>query len=224
MTNPDIEAAQIPDNASFPREIVENGITWKLLGAKYGTPQDIRMTMETYVQPVDDHPTPAQAQGESALLDLCNALTLANGIICVWAKGAPLENISDWGKLWAKANKSLPTLQAALSHAPEVVSSEQLAQKFHETYERLAPAFSYTTRIESAKPWDNVPENNKKLMIAVCAEILQSVQLSAPEVVTVEEVGKIMASKRGEWWRENYFRDLAKDMEEHGLTIIKRTE
>ena len=50
---------------------------------------------------------------------------------------------------------------------------EKLAQKFHETYERLAPEFGYETRKASAKPWNEVPEQNRKLMIAVCAEILK---------------------------------------------------
>lgn len=49
---------------------------------------------------------------------------------------------------------------------------EQLARLFHETYERLAPQFSYETRKASAKPWDEVPRNNRQLMIAVCKEIL----------------------------------------------------
>ena len=57
-----------------------------------------------------------------------------------------------------------------LSREPE----ETLAQQFHAAYERLAPAFSYTTRTESAKPWDEVPEQNRNLMIAVCREILTS--------------------------------------------------
>ena len=50
--------------------------------------------------------------------------------------------------------------------------AEKLAQQFHETYERLAPAFGYKTREASAKPWSEVPDQNKKLMVAVCAEIL----------------------------------------------------
>lgn len=49
--------------------------------------------------------------------------------------------------------------------------SEQLAREFHEVYERLAPAFGYKTREASAKPWVDVPQQNKELMIAVCAEI-----------------------------------------------------
>lgn len=51
--------------------------------------------------------------------------------------------------------------------------AEELAQRFHETYERLAPSFGYETRKESAKPWADVPEQNKRLMVAVCAEIMQ---------------------------------------------------
>lgn len=51
-------------------------------------------------------------------------------------------------------------------------AAERLAQRFHETYERLAPDYGYTTRRDSAVPWADVPEQNKRLMIAVCAEIL----------------------------------------------------
>jgi hypothetical protein len=51
---------------------------------------------------------------------------------------------------------------------------EALAQRFHEAYERLAPSFGYATREASAKPWVEVPENNRRLMTAVCAEILAS--------------------------------------------------
>lgn len=53
------------------------------------------------------------------------------------------------------------------------MAPEELAQKFHETYERLAPDFGYKTREASAVPWKDVPEQNKKLMIAVCTEILE---------------------------------------------------
>lgn len=50
--------------------------------------------------------------------------------------------------------------------------AEALAQRFHETYERLAPSFGYRTREASAKPWAEVPEDNRLLMIAVCQELL----------------------------------------------------
>jgi hypothetical protein len=56
----------------------------------------------------------------------------------------------------------------------EQSDAEQVAQRFHETYERLAPDFGYRTREASAKPWTEVPEQNRAPMIAVCAELLDS--------------------------------------------------
>lgn len=54
------------------------------------------------------------------------------------------------------------------------LEAETLAKLFHTLYEKLAPEFGYETRKESAVPWKDVPENNKKLMIAVCKEIVKS--------------------------------------------------
>ena len=53
------------------------------------------------------------------------------------------------------------------------MSYEQIAKRFHEEYERLAPEFGYETREESAKPWSEVPEQNKKLMTATVAAVLK---------------------------------------------------
>ncbi len=58
------------------------------------------------------------------------------------------------------------------------VDAEVLAQSFHETYERLAPLFGYETRKDSAVPWAEVPERNRGLMVAVCAELLETGPLS----------------------------------------------
>lgn len=52
---------------------------------------------------------------------------------------------------------------------------EEVAKLFHETYERLAPLFAYETRKASAKPWDEVPKNNRDLMIAVSAVVLTAI-------------------------------------------------
>lgn len=49
---------------------------------------------------------------------------------------------------------------------------ETLARFFHETYEKLAPEFGYETRPESAVPWEEVPQQNRHLMIAVAAVVL----------------------------------------------------
>jgi hypothetical protein len=51
------------------------------------------------------------------------------------------------------------------------LSAERVARAFHEAYERLAPDFDYDTRAASAKPWDQVPEANRNLMIAVVVEL-----------------------------------------------------
>jgi len=51
-------------------------------------------------------------------------------------------------------------------------AAEQLARRFHELYEELAPAFGYRTREASAKPWYEVPQQNRDLMITVCTAIL----------------------------------------------------
>ena len=53
------------------------------------------------------------------------------------------------------------------------MTAEQLAQIFHDNYERLAPEFGYTTRKTSAVPWENVPEPNKSLMIAVAKSVMR---------------------------------------------------
>ncbi len=56
-----------------------------------------------------------------------------------------------------------------------MITPKKLAQKFHETYEQLAPEHRYETRKESAVPWEDVPESNRRLMIAVAEEILATV-------------------------------------------------
>jgi hypothetical protein len=52
----------------------------------------------------------------------------------------------------------------------EALTPIQLAQKFHEAYERLAPSFGYETRTETRNFGDD--PKNANLMVAVCAEIL----------------------------------------------------
>lgn len=51
--------------------------------------------------------------------------------------------------------------------------AEIVAQRFHEAYEELAPSHGYETREASRKPWSEVPENNKSLMVAVVAHLLR---------------------------------------------------
>lgn len=64
-------------------------------------------------------------------------------------------------------------------------NAEHIARLFHETYERLAPEFSYETRKASAVPWEQVPDNNKRLMVAVAAEVAAA--LPTPPTEASEE-------------------------------------
>jgi hypothetical protein len=50
----------------------------------------------------------------------------------------------------------------------------EIARRFHETYESLAPDHGYETREESAKPWEAVPAQNKNLMIATVERLLET--------------------------------------------------
>lgn len=51
--------------------------------------------------------------------------------------------------------------------------ADELAAFFHATYERLAPAFGYATREASAVPWEQIPDQNRALMVAVAGEVLE---------------------------------------------------
>ena len=46
---------------------------------------------------------------------------------------------------------------------------ERIAAAFHREYEDRAPSYGYETRKDSAVQWEQVPENNRELMIAVVA-------------------------------------------------------
>lgn len=57
--------------------------------------------------------------------------------------------------------------------------AEQIARRFHEAYERLAPHHGYRTREESAMPWDEVPEQNRALMTNTVAVLLGDGSITA---------------------------------------------
>lgn len=75
--------------------------------------------------------------------------------------------------------------------------AETLARRFHETYERLAPAHGYQTREASAKPWADVPAQNRSLMVAVAGELLDGPDLAtlcAPPVPQLTDAETIRAA------------------------------
>lgn len=90
-----------------------------------------------------------------------------------------IDEAADGQEAWREHDPYRLILQRAkelneIVPSPPRGSIEHIAKQFHDTYERLAPDFSYETRKESAVPWDKVPDNNKRLMMAVVAEILNA--------------------------------------------------
>lgn len=90
-----------------------------------------------------------------------------------WEEAATFRDKADKVKKTIDEIKSLKTKINNIFLDYKEIYAKKLAQDFHETYERLAPDFGYKTREESAKPWANVPEANKNLMVAVCSKILE---------------------------------------------------
>jgi hypothetical protein len=68
-----------------------------------------------------------------------------------------------------------------------------MAVLFHEVYERLAPQFGYETRPET-RQFDPQSKNGR-LMVAVCAEILQY-QAPQPATATIEEFQRVFREER----------------------------
>jgi hypothetical protein len=59
------------------------------------------------------------------------------------------------------------------------LTAELLARTFHESYERLAPSLGYDTREDSRQPWEQVPEQNRELMIATAEAVIAQLGLVA---------------------------------------------
>jgi hypothetical protein len=62
-----------------------------------------------------------------------------------------------------------------------VTSAERVARAFHDTYERLAPAYGYETRLDSRTHWALVPAENKKLMVAVAQTLIDEGVIATDE-------------------------------------------
>lgn len=61
-----------------------------------------------------------------------------------------------------------------------VANVESIARAFHEAYEALAPQHGYKTREASAVPWEDVPEDNKALMRATVARLIEDGVIQRP--------------------------------------------
>jgi hypothetical protein len=70
-----------------------------------------------------------------------------------------------------------------------MTTEEMVAREFHKAYETLAPHFGYKTRQDSAVPWEEVPEVNRNLMMAVITELLSKGVIT----VNAEFIGKTLS-------------------------------
>jgi len=70
-----------------------------------------------------------------------------------------------------------------------ILSGETLARDFHETYEELAPEFGRKTSEQLAKPWDDVPEQNR-LLTRTCESILSRYGIALVQPMTKPPVAK----------------------------------
>lgn len=66
--------------------------------------------------------------------------------------------------------------------------AEKVARAFHAHYERLAPDHGYRTREASAKPWDEVPKNNRALMVATALAVIEELELEVVRTATIEDL------------------------------------
>jgi hypothetical protein len=71
-------------------------------------------------------------------------------------------------------------LALAQADRDEAQRYDRIAAAFHEAYERLAPRFGYETRVESAVPWEQVPEANRRLMREVVRDLLNRGVIAPP--------------------------------------------
>lgn len=100
--------------------------------------------------------------------------TLDNDLYFAAIHSHPVELTPTGQFYWQLAKNNMlgsetPVKSRRRKHMPD---AESVAKLFHETYERLAPTFEYETRPATQVPWEEVPERNKRLMVAVTAEVL----------------------------------------------------
>lgn len=65
-------------------------------------------------------------------------------------------------------------------------AAESIARAFHETYERLAPEHGWETQQRSRTSWEDVPEENKRLMVATAQHLLDKHVIVEGAAVLVE--------------------------------------
>ena len=129
--------------------------------------------MATICDAVNAFVPPSPEAVEPPLTDERCSFTTDNRIVCSQPEDSPLHDERRW-----PSHPFTPVQPTPVEALPE---GERWARLFHETYERLAPTFGYETRRESAVPWEDVPEDNRRLMTAVATIVSVEVARDAEE-------------------------------------------
>jgi hypothetical protein len=97
--------------------------------------------------------------------DTCNEATVAGPVL----RRQP--DHSGW-VIFMPTATAIPNRHMCPDCRPTPSRAEKVAAEFHAAYEGLASGYGYKTREESAVPWAEVPEKNRKLMIATVQRLL----------------------------------------------------
>ncbi len=73
--------------------------------------------------------------------------------------------------VYSKSMLSWRRDEAALVPAATVTPTD-VAKEFHRQYERMAPSFGYETRAETARLWDHLPDDNRRIMEATASAVI----------------------------------------------------
>lgn len=111
-----------------------------------------------------------------------------------YGEGDP-DLIAEWEEHIADLQAQL-TAAEARAQAAVTATPTELAMLFNETYERLAPEFGYTTREETREFDPGSP--NGRLMIAVCDELLHTVNPTATAAAAVLRAAEAWADATDE--------------------------
>ena len=76
----------------------------------------------------------------------------------------------------------------AIDAARAAASPLEMARRFHETYERLAPRYGHTTRVDTREFLPH--SDNGRLMIAVCEELRHSLRGPSRDAVDLLKVAR----------------------------------
>lgn len=83
----------------------------------------------------------------------------------------------------------LPLAQVALK-------SEDIARVFHEAYERLAPDYAWDTNDSTRVPFDELPSENRELMIHTVSEVMVTWMAERGSLIRYAEEGWALAASR----------------------------